>query len=112
MGVHRSRAECMLRLGDISKSCGDLPKAMDLWDSARPLFLRSSQAQQVEDIDCRIAGPGQEIQLQHRENLAKLAQLNAPSDTADEVEEDDQADTEDIENMSDDEKGVADVVVV
>ncbi|KAJ7824332.1 hypothetical protein B0H14DRAFT_1302825 [Mycena olivaceomarginata] len=58
MDVHRSRAECMLKLGDISKSHGDLPKAMELWDTARPLFERSSQAQQVEDIDCRIASLG------------------------------------------------------
>ncbi|KAJ7839136.1 hypothetical protein B0H14DRAFT_3140846 [Mycena olivaceomarginata] len=111
MDVHRSRAECMLRLGDLSKNRGDLLKAMELWDTARPLFERSSQAQQVENIDHRIAGLGQEIQLQHRENLAKLAQLYAPSDTADKVE-DDQADTEDLENTSDDEKRVADVVGV
>jgi tetratricopeptide (TPR) repeat protein len=100
MDVHCSRAECMLRLGDISKSHGDLLRAMELWDTARPLFECSSQAQQVENIDCRIAGLGQEIQVQHRENLVKLAQLNAPSGMADEVE-DDKADTEDLENMSD-----------
>ncbi|KAJ7839687.1 hypothetical protein B0H14DRAFT_3697416 [Mycena olivaceomarginata] len=109
MDVHCSRAECMLRLGDISKSHGDLLRAMELWDTARPLFECSSQAQQVENIDCRIAGLGQEIQVQHRENLVKLAQLNAPSGMADEVE-DDKADTEDLENMSDNDKRVADVV--
>jgi hypothetical protein len=111
MDVHRSRAECMLRLGDISKSHGDLPKAMELWDTARPLFERSSQSQQVENIDYRITGLGQEIQPQHRQNLAKFVQLNAPSGTVDEVE-DDQADTEDLENMSEDKKRVADVVAV
>ncbi|KAJ7734708.1 hypothetical protein B0H14DRAFT_3614170 [Mycena olivaceomarginata] len=111
MDVHHSRAECMLRLGDISKSCGDLPKAMELWDTARPLFERSSQVKQVENVDCRIAGLGQEIQLQHRENLAKLAQLNAPAGIADKVK-DDQGDTEDLENMSDDEKRVADVITI
>jgi hypothetical protein len=111
MDVHRSRAECMLRLGDLSKNCGDLLKAMEFWDAARPLFVRSSQAQQVEDIDCKIAGLSQEIQLQHRENLAKLVQPNAPSGTADKVR-DDQADTEDLENMSEDEKRVADMVAV
>jgi hypothetical protein len=50
MDVHCSRAECMIRLGNISKSHGDLPKAMELWDTARPLFEHSSQAQQVENI--------------------------------------------------------------
>ncbi|KAJ7799192.1 hypothetical protein B0H14DRAFT_3788484 [Mycena olivaceomarginata] len=111
MDVHRSRAECMLRLGDISQSHGDLLKAMELWDSARPLFEHSSQAQQVENIDCRIGGLGQEIQLQHRENIAKLGQLNTPSSTADKVE-DDQVDTENLEYMSEDETWVADMVAV
>ncbi|KAJ7359435.1 hypothetical protein DFH08DRAFT_846089, partial [Mycena albidolilacea] len=111
MDVHCSRAECMLKLGDISKNHGDLQKAMELWDTARPLFEHSSQAQQVENIDCRIAGMSQEIQLQHRENLAKLAHLNAPSGMVDEVKND-QADTEDLKNMSDDEQRVADVVAV
>jgi hypothetical protein len=84
---------------------------MDLWDTARPLFEHSSQAQQVENIDCRFAGLGQEIQLQYRENSAKLVQSNAPSATADEIE-DDQVDTKDCENMQDNEKRVADMVAV
>jgi hypothetical protein len=50
MDVHRSRAECMLRLGDIAKGCSDLLKAMTLWNTARPLFECLSQAQQVEHI--------------------------------------------------------------
>jgi tetratricopeptide (TPR) repeat protein len=43
MDVHRNRAECLLRIGDISKEHGDLTKAADLWEMARPLFARSSQ---------------------------------------------------------------------
>ncbi|KAJ7896649.1 hypothetical protein B0H14DRAFT_450539 [Mycena olivaceomarginata] len=43
MDVHRSRAECMIRLGDISSRHGDLLKAVELWESARPLFERSCQ---------------------------------------------------------------------
>jgi tetratricopeptide (TPR) repeat protein len=54
MDVHRSRAECMLRLGDISKEEGDLQKAVELWTTARPLFEKSSQAKQVEKIDHRL----------------------------------------------------------
>jgi tetratricopeptide (TPR) repeat protein len=42
MDVHRSRAECMVRLGDISNRCGDLLKAVEFWNTARPLFERSS----------------------------------------------------------------------
>jgi hypothetical protein len=111
MDVHCSRAECMLKLGDISKNRGDLPKAMELWDTARPLFEYSLQAQQVENIDCRFAGMSQEIQLQHRQNLVELTQPNALSGTVNGVE-DDQAATEDLENMSEDKKRVADMVVV
>jgi tetratricopeptide (TPR) repeat protein len=55
MDVHRSRAECMLRLGDISKRHGDLLKAVELWETARPLFERSSQAKQIQHIDQRLA---------------------------------------------------------
>ncbi|KAJ7907814.1 hypothetical protein B0H13DRAFT_2499911 [Mycena leptocephala] len=55
MDVHRSRAECMLRLGDFSKRSNDLRKAIQLWEAARPLFERSSQVKQVACIDDRLA---------------------------------------------------------
>ncbi|KAJ7915956.1 hypothetical protein B0H13DRAFT_1871573 [Mycena leptocephala] len=55
MDVHRSRAECMLQLGNISKGHGDLLKAVEFWEAARPLFERSSQAKQVQGIDERLA---------------------------------------------------------
>ncbi|KAJ6600499.1 hypothetical protein DFH09DRAFT_1128368 [Mycena vulgaris] len=51
MDVHRSRAECMLGLGNISKLQGDLAQAEELWKKARTLFERSSQAKQVTHID-------------------------------------------------------------
>ncbi|KAJ6488726.1 hypothetical protein DFH09DRAFT_1455546, partial [Mycena vulgaris] len=54
MDVHRSRAECMLRLGDISKQDGDMLQAMELWKTARPLFERSSQAKQIAQVDDRL----------------------------------------------------------
>jgi tetratricopeptide (TPR) repeat protein len=78
MDVHRSRAECMLRLGDISKSHGDLLKAIKLWETAKPLFEQSSQGKQVVLIDKRLSTVGEDVQEQHRENLACLAELNAP----------------------------------
>ncbi|KAJ7453444.1 hypothetical protein FB451DRAFT_1185251 [Mycena latifolia] len=56
MDVHRSRAECMLRLGDLVKLQGDLVKAGELWKTMRPLFKRSSQQKQMADIDERLAG--------------------------------------------------------
>ncbi|KAJ7742814.1 hypothetical protein B0H16DRAFT_1860551 [Mycena metata] len=54
MDVHRSRAECMIRLGDISEKNGDLLKALELWEMARPLFERSSQTKRIQDIDERL----------------------------------------------------------
>jgi hypothetical protein len=78
MDVHRSRAECMLHLGDISKGHGNLLKAVDLWETARPLFERSSQAKQVENIDGRLASVGEDILEQHGKNMAHLAELNTP----------------------------------
>jgi hypothetical protein len=72
MDVHRSRAECMLRLGDISKSHGNLLKAVELWETARPLFKQSSQAKQVENIDESLAGVGEDVVEQYQYNLVRL----------------------------------------
>ncbi|KAJ7732152.1 hypothetical protein B0H16DRAFT_1770586 [Mycena metata] len=88
MDVHRSRAECMIRLGDISKGSTDLLKALELWETARPLFERSSQVKRVQDIDERLAGINDEVKEQHRINLRQLAELNAPMGKAGGVKED------------------------
>jgi hypothetical protein len=98
MDVHHSRAECMLRLGDISKGQGDLLKAVELWTTARPLFEQSSQAKQVDNIDQRLADVGEDVLKQHRKNLACLAELTAPSGTVDEIN--DLSDIEDMEGLS------------
>ncbi|KAJ7896687.1 hypothetical protein B0H14DRAFT_3605124 [Mycena olivaceomarginata] len=79
MDVHRSRAECMLRLGDISNSHGDLLKAVELWSTLRPLFGHSSQAKEVQGVDKRLACVGSDVLEQHRENIAHLEELNIPS---------------------------------
>ncbi|KAJ7620701.1 hypothetical protein DFH06DRAFT_1143808 [Mycena polygramma] len=105
MDVHRSRAECMLHLGDIHKGHGDLLKAVELWDTARPLFERSSQGKQVKKIDERLASVGGNVLEQHRKSLALLAELNVPSGTIKEVE-DDLWDTEDmLDELVDEGKG-------
>jgi tetratricopeptide (TPR) repeat protein len=96
MDVHRSRAECMLHLGDISKGRGDLLKALELWEKARPLFERSSQAKQVDNIDGRLASVGEDVLELHRKNLAHLAEINAPSGDVEELE-DNLSDIEDPE---------------
>ncbi|KAJ7829358.1 hypothetical protein B0H13DRAFT_1916540 [Mycena leptocephala] len=106
MDVHRSRAECMLHLGDISKGRGDLLKALELWETARPLFERSSQAKQVDNIDGRLASVGEDVLEQHRKNLAHLAEINAPSGDVEELEdnlsdiEDPEVDLYTLQNLS------------
>ncbi|KAJ6450030.1 hypothetical protein C8R47DRAFT_1230412 [Mycena vitilis] len=105
MDVHRSRAECMLYLGDIYKGHGDLLKAVELWDTARPLFERSSQSKQVTKINERLGSVGEDLLEQHRKSLAVLAELNTPSATIEETE-DELSDAEDIQKESVDEKGV------
>jgi tetratricopeptide (TPR) repeat protein len=88
MDVHQSRAECMLRLGDIAKAHDDLHKAVEFWDAARPLFERSSQTKQIEDIDERLASVGKDALEQHRRKLAHLMEINAPTGIVEEVEDD------------------------
>ncbi|KAF8197664.1 hypothetical protein K438DRAFT_1933714 [Mycena galopus ATCC 62051] len=55
MDVHRSRADCMLHLGDIRRNRGDFSGAQTLWKEARPLFERSLQAKEVAQIDTKLA---------------------------------------------------------
>jgi tetratricopeptide (TPR) repeat protein len=98
MDVHCSRAECMLRLGDISKGHGDLLKAVEFWERARPLFECSSQAKEVQHINERLTGISDDVLEQHINNLARLAELNAPSGTVEELE-DDLSDTEELDKM-------------
>jgi tetratricopeptide (TPR) repeat protein len=94
MDVHRSRAECMLQLGDISKGHGDLLKAVEFWTTARPLFEQSSQAKQVKHINHRLADVSEDVLEQHRKNLAHLAELNAPVDEINNI-----SDIEDMEGL-------------
>jgi hypothetical protein len=96
MDVHRSRAECMLRLGDIAEGHDDLHRAVEFWDAARPLFERSSQSKQIELIDERLASVGEDVLKQHRMNLARLMEINAPTRVAEEGE-DDLSDIEDLQ---------------
>ncbi|KAJ7490440.1 hypothetical protein FB451DRAFT_1165804 [Mycena latifolia] len=61
MDLHRRRAECFVRLGDISKDNGDLVKAVELWKTAKPLFERSSGTTQATQVDERLAGIPQDV---------------------------------------------------
>jgi tetratricopeptide (TPR) repeat protein len=55
MEVHHSRAQCMLRLGEIAERQGQTSEAITLWKTARPLFEQSLQAKEVAQIDIRLA---------------------------------------------------------
>jgi hypothetical protein len=61
MDVHRSRAQCMLRLGDLAKKQGDLSRAVEFWKESRPLFERSVQAKDFAQIDARLGAVEQII---------------------------------------------------
>ncbi|KAJ7728887.1 hypothetical protein B0H16DRAFT_1428417, partial [Mycena metata] len=55
MDIHCNRAQCMTRLGDLAQRNGEHKEAAELWKSARPLFERSLQTQDVAQIDSRLA---------------------------------------------------------
>ncbi|KAJ7873953.1 hypothetical protein B0H13DRAFT_1894777 [Mycena leptocephala] len=97
MDIHHSKAECMLRLGDLYKGHGNLLKAVELWEAAKPLFELSSQAKQVEHVDERLAIVGEDVQEQHRANLARLAEIHVPSATVEDL--DNLSDIEDLEGL-------------
>ncbi|KAJ7083785.1 hypothetical protein C8R44DRAFT_862383 [Mycena epipterygia] len=100
MDVHRSRADCMLRLGDIAKHRGDLVKAVELWKEARPLFERSSQAKDILQIDTRLASVDPVMLDMHQERLAVLSELEAPTKLSDELSMLDTANSEGQEMIS------------
>ncbi|KAJ7452870.1 hypothetical protein FB451DRAFT_1373979 [Mycena latifolia] len=53
--IHRLRAESMTGIGDIMMRRGDSVLAKEVWDAARPLFVRSSQMKDAAAIDERLA---------------------------------------------------------
>ncbi|KAJ7736011.1 hypothetical protein DFH07DRAFT_966972 [Mycena maculata] len=56
MDIHRGRAECMLRIEDVHVQRRDVVSANGLWTSARELFKRCSQANQIQACDKRLLG--------------------------------------------------------
>ncbi|KAJ7843419.1 hypothetical protein B0H14DRAFT_3689461 [Mycena olivaceomarginata] len=55
MDVHHSRAQCMMRLGDLTNKRGHTSTAIEFWKAARPLFERSLQAKDVAQIDAKLS---------------------------------------------------------
>ncbi|KAJ6538336.1 hypothetical protein DFH09DRAFT_1283405 [Mycena vulgaris] len=76
MDVHHSRAQCMLRLGDLAQNRGDSLKATDLWNAARPLFERSLQGKDIAQIDIRLAA----VRDRHQKTLEHLTLLHTPAE--------------------------------
>ncbi|KAF8166937.1 hypothetical protein K438DRAFT_1856754, partial [Mycena galopus ATCC 62051] len=74
MDVHRSRAECMLRLGDLASKDGCTSEAITYWEAARPLFEWASQTKDIAQIDSRLAT----CENTHKKALVKLETLHAP----------------------------------
>ncbi|KAJ6480898.1 hypothetical protein C8R45DRAFT_1076164 [Mycena sanguinolenta] len=81
MDVHQSRAQCMLRLGDLAQKHGNTAAAIAHWKGARPLFERSSQAKNITEIDSRLAT----VEKAHKEALIALVNLKAPDQQLNEV---------------------------
>ncbi|KAJ7137053.1 hypothetical protein C8R44DRAFT_948811 [Mycena epipterygia] len=65
MDVHHGKADCMLRLGDIARCRGNIVRAAELWKGARPLFEQSLQANDVSQIDTRLASLEQDMAMEH-----------------------------------------------
>jgi hypothetical protein len=79
MDVHQSRAECMLRLGDIYHVHSDNLNARELWQTTMLLFERSSRAKEVQCVDERLACIDRNVLEHYRENLGHPTELNVPS---------------------------------
>ncbi|KAJ7816671.1 hypothetical protein B0H14DRAFT_2602475 [Mycena olivaceomarginata] len=79
MDVHRSRAECMLHLGEISHQKGDFEEAISSFKAARPLFERSFQVKDVKHVDSLVRGLEEEIEQGHNTKVTYLSTLNVPT---------------------------------
>ncbi|KAJ7024907.1 hypothetical protein C8F04DRAFT_1191954 [Mycena alexandri] len=74
MDVHRSRAQCMLRLGDLAHKAGNPLEAVGFWTAAGPLFERSLQVEDVAKIESRL----NTLNEAHQSSLLHLATLHPP----------------------------------
>jgi hypothetical protein len=100
MDVHRSRAQCMLCLGDLAKKRGDISTAIEFWKSARPLFERSLQAKDMAQIDLRLGA----VEEAHQDALTMLAALHPPVQILDQLSVSNEVrfDVEEVEEAEED----------
>jgi tetratricopeptide (TPR) repeat protein len=74
MDIHRSRAQCMIRLGDLAEGQGCTSEAIAFWEEARPLFEQSLLAKDVAQIDARLST----VEKAHQKALLELVTSHAP----------------------------------
>jgi tetratricopeptide (TPR) repeat protein len=80
MDVHRSKAECMVQLADISELNGDVHRAITLWETARPLLERSSQSKQLVQIEAKLTmHDGLRANPEHDRSSPTHAKSESPS---------------------------------
>jgi hypothetical protein len=78
MDIHRWRADCMVRIGDILNNHGEIMKAVELWKAARPLFERSSQMKDMVKLDAKLAEVDSAVLAEYEEQLQRLSELHVP----------------------------------
>ncbi|KAJ7734093.1 hypothetical protein B0H16DRAFT_1578243 [Mycena metata] len=61
MDVHEGKAECLLRLGNISYGHQDFSRALELWGDAKQLFERLSRGDEITYIDGRMDGAATQL---------------------------------------------------
>ncbi|KAJ7463812.1 hypothetical protein B0H11DRAFT_2052268 [Mycena galericulata] len=76
--IHESRAECMFYIGEIASKRGDLMRAAESWNAARPLFERSLQGKYITRIDTQLATLDQDMINTHNKKLDQLASIVVP----------------------------------
>ncbi|KAJ7762925.1 hypothetical protein B0H16DRAFT_1805672 [Mycena metata] len=75
MDVHRSKAQCLLHLGDLEHKRGNTTKAIELWEAARPLFAQSLQSTGVAQVDSKLVKLQSPAHLQRHNTSGEVTLL-------------------------------------
>jgi hypothetical protein len=79
MGIYRLRAECMVGIGDIMLRCRETMQAMDIWEAAHPLFVRSSRRKDAVLVKQRLQKLSQLVRDGTNETLTTPIKVVLPS---------------------------------
>jgi hypothetical protein len=69
MDVHRWRGDCMVQIAGIMEQRGATKQSVELLKAARPLFERSSQANNITQIDAKLQFVDAQILEQYDQSL-------------------------------------------